>query len=61
MDLPMASRGTLTTLSTITCDGAVRPVREPLWIGTRNRGASTNSEVTGHTVILAWVSLKTAS
>jgi hypothetical protein len=57
MTRPRASRGTLTTLSTITCDGTCRPVRWPGGSATRKRGASTQSDVIGQSVMLEWVSL----
>lgn len=55
---PIASRGTLTTLSIITCDGTSSPVRRPAGRDTRKSGASTQSDVMGQTVMLACVSLK---
>lgn len=55
----MFDRGTLTTLSTITCDAAFRPVRSPGGTLTRNSGASTHSEVTG-VVVHHWFDELTA-
>jgi hypothetical protein len=49
----MASRGTLTTLSIITCEAAFSPVLGPGGSGMRNSGASTRSEVTGQMLTLA--------
>jgi hypothetical protein len=53
-----ALRGTLLTLSAITWDATARPVRSPGGKGMRNNGASTQSDVIGQIVMLAWVALK---